>query len=148
MSETVLVSLITFASGFLGVLVGAIANYKISKLGVQADKGKLLHDEKRTVYGEVVGAYLALVDYIASHDELNQGTGDELIEIARRFFQAQSAAVLVAPEPVQLALFQAAKAIQEMVNTGLTPGNSEVFALLTGAMREDLLSFSDGAEKG
>lgn len=47
MSDTVLVALITFASGFLGVLVGAVANYKISKLSVQADKGKLLHDEKK-----------------------------------------------------------------------------------------------------
>lgn len=148
MSDTVLVALITFASGFLGVLVGAVANYHASKLGVQADRGKLLHEEKKTAYRDVASAYLAAIDFIASHDEPSREIEDEAIEIARQFFRAQATAILIAPSPVQESLFLAARSIQEMTSTWHTPDSPEIFAALTGTMREDLLSFSHGAEKG
>lgn len=146
MSDTVLIALITFASGFLGVVVGAVANYKVSALNVKAERGKLLHDEKKTAYTEAVSAYLATLDFVAAHDEDSWNEG-ELIGAARRFLYAQAAVALIAPKSVQQALSQATETVQKMTTTWKTPDTPEVFELLTGTMREDLLAFSAGAEK-
>lgn len=147
MSDTVLVALITFASGFAGVLVGAVANYKISKLGVQAEKGKLLHDEKRDAYSEMMAAYYDAIDYFAGVDAGMCKLGEEpFSDVTKRFFSAYSTAVLVAPESVQHALAVACSDFERMMKAGKCEGDSEPFNVLSAAMRKDLMAFSSGAE--
>lgn len=147
MSDTVLVAMVTFASGFLGVLVGAVANYKISKLGVRADKGKLLHDEKMIKYSEVVSAYHELVRIYAEIEAEIRIDMDRTVDSAVRFFNAYGSAALLASPKVIQALKDIDAELGEMAKTCKPPDDSHRFDALVDAMREDLLSFSHGEGK-
>lgn len=148
MSDTVLVALITFASGFFGVLVGAVANYKISKLGVRADKSKLLHDEKMIKYSELVSAYHELVRIYAEIANGFRIDVDRTVDSAVRFFNAYGSAALLASPKVIQALKDIDAELSEMTKTCKPPADTNRFDALVGAMREDLLSFSHGEGKG
>lgn len=148
MSETVQIALITFASAFLGVVVGAYANYMVSKLGVQADRAKLLHDEKKLAYSQVLAAYFDALSYSVVGTRQNEQLGNNsLLTIVSQFDKSYSLALLLAPSKVQIALDATSRQLAQSVEHEELPENADILETLISAMREDLLSFSFGATK-
>lgn len=136
MSETVWIALITFLSGFLGVSVGAYANYKISSLGIKADHGKVLHDEKNTVYSEFISAYTELLGAFAT-----MSSGLTNTNSIYRFHNAYAATLLLSSGKVKEEMLALGSIVQEGLQENTIPKCGDEFNTLLDAMREDLLSF-------
>ena len=65
MSETVLVALITFASGITGAIAGGITAYKVAQYSSRQNQKQALDAEKRITYAELWDAYNAFIAYVA-----------------------------------------------------------------------------------
>ena len=146
MSETVQIALITLVSGFIGAVIGAISTYIVSKVGANAERAKLLHDEKRLAYSELMAAHDNIVvyftDVFAKRKQLREAPYRDIFE---QFHRATSAARLIAPEEVQKAIDGAIKEFQHLANGGEIPEFPDEFEVLTKAMHDDLLSFNHRA---
>lgn len=126
-SETVLISLITFASGALGLIVGAISTHKAAKL---AAKNHLQQIIIRESYSARLAAYQ---EVFVAHANLLSSDFDK--EFEKLFIIAINHACLVSsPQTVvELALFQS--------NT-LSHGQNRVASVVT-AMQTDLSVFTE-----
>lgn len=148
MSETVIIALITFFAGFIGSIIGALSTYKASVLNAKAEQGRLLHNEKKSAYTDVVSAYLCVVENVADIEVgVQREENQSLIDAMSRFFSAYSTAILIAPNDIKSAMQQAGDSLSSMVNSHQVTRNSETFERLTELMRDDLYSFIHEADK-
>ena len=67
MSETVLVALITFASGITGAITGGIIAYKVAQYSASENQKQSLDAEKRIAYAELWDTYNAFIAYLAAN---------------------------------------------------------------------------------
>lgn len=148
MPDTVWVALITFASGLVGTVVGAVVSYKTSMMGMQSDKGKLLHDEKREAYSELLAAHDDIMSYFirVKLGRYKLGEGN-LGDVTYRFSRAHSKAMLIAPASVRGVIREAAQEIYNVLDGEEYNEASDVPRKLITVMREDLMAFSAGAEE-
>lgn len=126
-SETIIIALITFASGALGTIVGAISAHKASKL---AAKNQLQQIAIRETYAARLSAYQEVFE---AHANLLSSGNDESLE--KVFIIAINRACLVSsPQTVvELTLFQ---------NCTLSRSGNRVSAVVT-AMQKDLAIFTE-----
>ena len=127
MSETIQVALITFASGALGTIVGALSSFFATK---HAAKGQLQQIIVRENYSSRLSAYQAL---LSAHDDLLDSNYSE--ESAKAFVTAANRACLVASPAavVEISLFR------ECTLNGAENRMSAVVA----AMQKDLSVFTE-----
>lgn len=142
MPETVWIALITFLSGFLGVAVGAYANYKISSLGIKAERGKVLHDEKRAVYSELIGAYTELIETLAAVAKRDRSSDLTEVDSICRFHNAYAATLLLSSDRVKDKVMDLGSVVQDGTQERKIPKCGDEFDALLDAMREDLRSFN------
>lgn len=126
-TETIVIALITFASGALGTVVGAISTHKASKL---AAKNQLQQIAIRETYAARLSAYQEVFE---AHASLLSSGDDKSLE--KRFITAINRASLVSsPQTVvELALFQ---------DSTLSRSENRVSAVVI-AMQKDLAVFTE-----
>ena len=94
MSETVLVALITFASGITGAIAGGITAYKVAQYSSRENQKQSLDTEKRNTYAELWDAYNAFIAYLAANSDVNEGVPPE--EERLLYVRLQSACIKAA----------------------------------------------------
>ena len=148
MSEAVLIALITFLAGFSGAIVGAISTYKASTLNAKAEQGRLLHNEKKTAYTNVISAYLCVIENIADIEtSVEHQESQSLIDAMHQFFAAYATAVLIAPNEIKTAMKQAGDSLGLMIKNQQLSQDGELFEQLTELMRDDLYSLIHEVDK-
>lgn len=145
MPETIQLALITFAAGFTGALIGAVSTYIVSKVGVKADRAKLLHDEKKLAYSQVMRAYYGIYGYLVGVTTGFKKFDKNLTaDLTDEYYRAYATAILFAPSKVQKALKSAENELLQLVSSK-KPKDLAVFTTLSEAMRNDLLAFNHKA---
>lgn len=149
MSETVLVALITFAAGLVGAAVGAFATYKAASFGEQANREKILHDEKRAAYSAMFNAFERLQQCFAPwpDGEMSREGKADVKNCLNSFVYAVLWARIFAPDSVKKPLTNWVTAVNDLVIEFKAPNNSVLHSAVIRAVREDLLSFNRRAKR-
>ena len=146
MSDTVLIALITLVSGLVGSSIGAFVTYKVSKLGVESDRAKLLHTAKQDTYQKVLNVYVDIYTYYTEINiGLKQPEDNIMLDLIKWFNDACSSAKLFAPDEVQKLLKGVEADIEQSTRHRPLGLDTDLHDALVNAMRKDLLSFDDGA---
>lgn len=141
MSETIIVALITLASGVLGASIGAIVTYKTTKLSLKAELRTLQHEEKKNCYLSFMEAYTAFFAGLASI-EAHFGpeiSSAEEIALYKRFQSSCMAVNLVASDSVVAALQKLNVVMNQYGQSHVLPKNiNQLYTALVSEMRKDL----------
>ena len=143
MSETIIVALITFASGVLGASIGAVVTYRTTKLSSQEELRKLQREEKRKCYLSFMEAYNSFFTCLVSI-EVHFGTEispDEEIARYKQFQYSCMAVTLVGSDSVLSVLQKLQLAMNQYGQSRMLPKNiNQLYTALVEEMRKDLNS--------
>lgn len=144
MSETVLIALITFASGLGGAVVGAFATYKAASFSEGANRAKILHDEKRAAYAAVFNAFERLEQCFVSlpNEDIQQEQKEDIANCLSSFAYAVTWAAIFAPDSVKKPMDAWYCKVLELAGKLEDPENSSLHGAVLEAVQDDLLSFS------
>lgn len=96
MTETVVVALVTLASGVIGSMIGGFTAYKVAKFSAEKNIKQTLHIEKQQAYTELVESYDRSTGAItASMIDRAWLTSSEERTLYTRFQSAYAKAILV-----------------------------------------------------
>lgn len=143
MSDTVLVALITLASGVFGSIIASVFTYRTSMLGIRSEQRKMLLGEKKSAYATMLSAYALAIEVSAKleAEELLPG-GDEAIEAMLRLHNAETVIMLFAPNRVREAANAVTLDLVKGIHSCQLSSNRALFDEMLDEMRNDLLSFS------
>ena len=149
-SETLLIAFITFLSGAIGAVVGAISTYLVAKRSSDTELKKFLYKERLIAYSQFMEDYLALSSYIAtlSVKSLEVDSTSEYLspeerlkerELYSRFNTSCSKAGLLSSYPTLLTINELLKSMGNFLVTHRQPPNmNEDYKRTVDAMRSDL----------
>lgn len=136
MSDTVAVALITFASGLLGALTGAVSSYLISKNTAKNEHARLLHTERRESYSALLRTYHTFTSQVVSQVSLPVQTQEE---VKNDFQIAYVSAALLASDETADAMTELMKSAVEIVRTKTySKEDNDVFSQAITAMQREI----------
>lgn len=139
MSETVKVALITFASGFLGALIGALSAFVSAKSAERREWNRLLHSERKDCYTALVHNYHMFVARITSYtlEQVPLSVAEEQ-ELFNQFQISYSTALLLCSKKAESALTALYCCASMMGENRIIPPNANVvYTQAIKAMQED-----------
>lgn len=141
MSESIVVSLITFAAGAVGALVGAISTYIVAKQSFKRDIKKMQLEDKKKYYLAFFEAYTAFAACLASA-ETQFGSNvppDEEKSLYTKLQYSCLAVDLVASNPVLTALNDLFLALNQYGQSHVQPHDiNALFVTVMKEMRKDI----------
>ena len=141
MPETIIVAIITFATGVFGASIGAIVTCRTTKFSLQEEHTKILRDEKKKCYLSFMDTYNSFASYLAyieTHQE-DEVSSDKEIDLYKQFQYSCMAVNLVASDSVVAALQEVHIAMNHYGQTHVLPRNiNQLYTALVNEMRKDL----------
>lgn len=140
MSETVLIALITLASGLIGSSVGALSTYCVTKLTSSTAVSERLHTERYAVYTEFMNAYINFSSYLALRSTLSDVPDKTEVSLYDQCSAACTRASLLASRSTFEAINKLQLAMGIYGETNKFPDNiNKLYSDTVDAMRKELL---------
>lgn len=137
MSDTVIVSLITFASGLCGAGVGAI----VTLITAHKEAQRHFREEKKLCFSQFISAYHELLRKTSINDEIKQplaSTEEDEIGLFTQFQTAYSNAILICDRSSIDAFSALLYQTKEMIKTRDYSKLGPVYKKAIDAMRREL----------
>lgn len=139
-SETVIIALITFASGVVGAVIGGITAYKVAKFSATKNISQALYSEKQRAYAELLDSYNVFSGAIAaSIIDKTWLTDAEERSLYTRFQSAYAKAILVCSAETALELTAFIHAVNRYAAERDRPEDlHDLFQRVVSALRREL----------
>lgn len=141
MTETIIVALITLASGVFGAGIGAFMNLK----AIAKESERRIREEKAACYSRFISSYLDLLAHTATHDHIDQSKADsdKEIELFVQFQTAYVNAILICNQSSCASFLEFLTKTSELCKTRDDSGLSSAFQAAVTAMRKELGASED-----
>lgn len=140
MTETVIVAILTFASGLTGALIGGFIAYKVAKFSSRQSYQQLLHSEKLQIYAELLETYNLFLAYLTNMVVSNETSFvEEECTLYTRFQSAYSKAILISSEDTRKKLTSFVLLVNEYGKTRIEPEKLTIsFNIAVQSLKKEL----------